>query len=583
MRFGLIISVIFFTLVSLLGLLTSASIAQSMSTMSTSPEPYLVKDIEPGLGSSLPFNFQSANEKIFFLTGGIFFPDQLWISDGTITGTLPITDEIAVGGMSALGDSLIFGRYIGASDYSLWKTDGTVTETILLADLQDGSNPNQFVQALGLVFFEAPVTGVLDRQLWRTDGTSIGTFALDVLNSPSNTDISYLTPFGDKLFFSALDSSEFEMWTSDGTITGTTKFLDINPGNSSSPSRLTVIDDKLFFSADDGTYGREVWVTDGTITGTRMVKDIDPTGSSQLSFFHAVNGSLLFTANDGIYGNELWITDGTITGTVMVKDITGGITGTTFLWSATTENNLFFVVDDATIGRELWVSDGTEDGTRFVTEINPTGDAFTDFQTTMTGYRHKVYFSATDGVNGVELWESDGTVAGTFMIMDINPSGDSIEGFVSKREVINETLFFSATDGNSGFELWAFDILAEIDFSQETYFVNEDVGEATITITLDYPVVMRDVSFDYSVTAGSATVNEDFSAVTGTLAILVGETFATFTIPIVDDLVKEADETVLISLSNPVNGYFSQSVTQTLTIVDNQLSVFLPIIVNGAD
>ena len=78
------------------------------------------------------------------------------------------------------------------------------------------------------------------------------------------------------------------------------------------------------------------------------------------------------------------------------------------------------------------------------------------------------------------------------------------------------------------------------------------MGSATVTVRLsaasDYAVTV-----DYATSDGTATAGADYSATGGTLTFAPGQTSLTFSVPIDDDLLPEANETVKLTLSNPVN------------------------------
>ena len=71
---------------------------------------------------------------------------------------------------------------------------------------------------------------------------------------------------------------------------------------------------------------------------------------------------------------------------------------------------------------------------------------------------------------------------------------------------------------------------------------------AVVPGTLDYATSVRS-----SAGTAAATPDEDYTGTTGTLSIPVGAQSATFTVPITGDSRDEADETFLVTLSNPVN------------------------------
>ncbi|MFD2566793.1 YDG domain-containing protein [Pseudotenacibaculum haliotis] len=81
---------------------------------------------------------------------------------------------------------------------------------------------------------------------------------------------------------------------------------------------------------------------------------------------------------------------------------------------------------------------------------------------------------------------------------------------------------------------------------------------ATTTITVDYAI------------SGTATGGSDFVLADGTLTINSGNNSGNITIAsIVDDMILEADETVIVTLSNPTNATLGANTSHTYTINNN--------------
>ena len=112
-------------------------------------------------------------------------------------------------------------------------------------------------------------------------------------------------------------------------------------------------------------------------------------------------------------------------------------------------------------------------------------------------------------------------------------------------------------------------------FASSTFTVNENAGVATITVLRTNGTV-GSVSVDYATTNGTALAGFDYVATRGTLTFGGGVTSRTFTVPIVDDTIAESDETILLSLSNPVGGATLNSGVlpsfATLVIYDNDFA-----------
>ncbi len=97
--------------------------------------------------------------------------------------------------------------------------------------------------------------------------------------------------------------------------------------------------------------------------------------------------------------------------------------------------------------------------------------------------------------------------------------------------------------------------------------VGEGDGSAAFAVTLSNPGSLE-VTATYATMNGTAMARQDYEAATGTLRIAPGETKGTITVPILEDNVKEEDETFTLVLSGAQNASLG-SATGTGTIVDN--------------
>ena len=90
--------------------------------------------------------------------------------------------------------------------------------------------------------------------------------------------------------------------------------------------------------------------------------------------------------------------------------------------------------------------------------------------------------------------------------------------------------------------------------------------EASVTLSASSP---HTVTVNYATGGGTATAGSDYTAASGTVTFNPGETVKTVSVPVLDDSVDEASETVMLSLSDPVNGALGAQDTAALTIDDN--------------
>ncbi|MBF0626681.1 MAG: VCBS repeat-containing protein [Magnetococcales bacterium] len=101
---------------------------------------------------------------------------------------------------------------------------------------------------------------------------------------------------------------------------------------------------------------------------------------------------------------------------------------------------------------------------------------------------------------------------------------------------------------------------------------NSGSSNATYTVTLSAAQTSA-VTVSYATANGSATAGSDFGSINTLLTIAAGRTSATFTVPIVGDTTREADETFTVALSTPSGATLgtTRSVTTTITNDDSAI------------
>lgn len=305
---------------------------------------------------------------------------SLWVSDGTPDGTAPVQELISgtaqanISWLTNVNGTLFFSADDGKAGKELWQSDGTVVGTRRLFDLYPGtargtansSAPSHLTNAGFSATGSAQLYFIArDAQrlaLWVSDGTISGTVALAdmehlALLLQDRPDYPIL-PTQQGLFFLNYDEAHgYELWKSDGTPAGTGLVKDIYPGpDGSFPGHLTRFKNKIIFSANNGSDGYELWQSDGTISGTVQIKDIHrgPTGSLPQGFTLLPDGRLVFAAADHTFGMEIWQTDGTPSGTRLLLDLALGYANSNPADFLVMGNQLYFVADNGITGRELW-------------------------------------------------------------------------------------------------------------------------------------------------------------------------------------------------------------------------------------
>ena len=81
---------------------------------------------------------------------------------------------------------------------------------------------------------------------------------------------------------------------------------------------------------------------------------------------------------------------------------------------------------------------------------------------------------------------------------------------------------------------------------------DETAANLTATVTLSGPSSST-VTVNYATANGTATAGADYTATTGTLTFIPGDTSETFNIPILADTVDEVNEVFSVTLSSPSN------------------------------
>ena len=107
-----------------------------------------------------------------------------------------------------------------------------------------------------------------------------------------------------------------------------------------------------------------------------------------------------------------------------------------------------------------------------------------------------------------------------------------------------------------------------VQFALATSSGAESVTPANLEVTLSSASVST-VTVDYAVTADTATGGVDYTLAAGTLTFVPSDTSENIAITVADDALVEGDETIEVTLSNPVNATLGTKTVHTYTIEDN--------------
>ncbi|KKL26877.1 hypothetical protein LCGC14_2390850, partial [marine sediment metagenome] len=164
----------------------------------------------------------------------------------------------------------------------------------------------------------------------------------------------------------------------------------------------------------------------------------------------------------------------------------------------------------------------------------------------------------------------DGTLSGTtpqtassgiatFGDLSIDKTGDGY--------TLDATSGGLTTATSSGFNITS----ATIQFTSTSSSGAEGTTPANLELTLSV-VSVQDVTVDYALSGTATGSGTDYTLAAGTAIITAGSTTTNISATIVDDSLVEANETIVVTISNPTNATLGTNTVHTYTISDNDAS-----------
>lgn len=423
-----------------------------------------IQQIQPKVKSS---NFYYAYMKFGYSNGKTVFNwcgtpnnQEIWQTDGTASGTFPITnavnDNISFEHNGNIENYYLFSGYMGNNTYE--KYFGIVniqTNQIKYITAPNSSYP---LNVYKKIYAQAPsyVPKVFINNKFyfiETYGKSIlevdanGTTSQAIL--PINSPFSYNDIYGinNRLLIHRVEDNKNEdvmlikkINTSYNlTDSLTFKPTQLRPFNNSNST--------LYFMAYDTLNGKEIWTSNGTSIGSFLMKDFNSLpNSSNPTKLQSFGNGVFFLANDGKYDTEPWFTEGTSATTILKHDIFGIVTP--YLSASTKFGNFIYNLHS---GNVLTKYDLTNKSFVMNTalSIGPVYD--TQFEL-MNG---DMYFAGYSTGSGIELYKL--TINGSAsMVRDLYYSS-SAGSYPLHLKAVNNTLFFSTSGQNTGRELYKSD------------------------------------------------------------------------------------------------------------------------------
>jgi peptidoglycan hydrolase-like protein with peptidoglycan-binding domain len=178
---------------------------------------------------------------------------------------------------------------------------------------------------------------------------------------------------------------------------------------------------------------------------------------------------------------------------------------------------------------------------------------------------------ATTNLNSSNISVLLGNGDGTFDAAVNYAVGDTPGGQLLALDFNNDSKIDLATDTYApGISVLLNNLsLPTVSFTSASGSGDESVTSPSVPVTLSAANDV-DVTVDYTVTGGTATGGGiDYTLASGTLAIPMGDTTAGIPLSIIDDATDESDETIIITISSPVNALLDTSVSFTYTITND--------------
>jgi ELWxxDGT repeat protein len=437
----------------------------------------LVLTLDAGPGAkNAEFSFSQAGNAVFATDDGVH-GQKIWFTDGTSagtallatanTGTEPAGSEFDPAGIgystAAFTGPYLFVLYDKTLGQQLWSSDGTISGTTVVTDLETGPGIKSVAPFSTTITIGAGPSdwrdvfvsddGVHGQQIWSTNGTSGNTGVLATVDSGTepldgSIDPAALAPSiagasfasGNAAFVLYNKTLGQQLWTSDGTTAHLVLTLNSGVGIKNNATLSFSVNGKSVFATDDGVHGQKLWVSDGSGAGTTVLTTANSGTEAAGSEFvpsvigYAISGGVLDTTR-GLYvlydqalGQQLWVTDGTQNGTHLLANLEGGPGIKSFATQALSVSSVnvsptqVFAVDDGVHGQQIWSSDGSAGGTHMLASVpsvavstGPDHDPVILGGGTKTGLSDgsRVFFSLEDGQ---ELWSTDGSAAGTKLV-----------------------------------------------------------------------------------------------------------------------------------------------------------------------
>lgn len=397
------------------------------------------------------------NDKLLIYASDGISGDELWVSDGTATGTKLLKDirpgypSPGIQNIFNYNDKAYFAAYTDEYQSELWVTDGTTGGTKLFADLtapedyNGGTNPAAFTVFKGMLYFTSS-----DGKLYRTNGNP-GNF--ETVDQVNYSRIGHLNVVGDRLYY--YKGSDILHWTN-----GTTKGdIDLPLDLQDTYFKGLVSTGETLYAMRASTYDDHIKLyvlSNTTYTWTRIFDLKAPVyGDQEIDQFTVVGNKVFFNLRKD-YDNvqdteELWVATGAATEMLKSFNWERHSSGSSMQNLFAFGNQLYFRGGFAA-NRALWKSDGTVSGTAKVHDVAMVVPY--NMVNPPTSLGQKFYFAGSTSQFDASsaLWSTDGTTAGTKKELDLS---SNLGGIPYHLEARQGEIYFATSTGQFSVTVWS--------------------------------------------------------------------------------------------------------------------------------
>ncbi|MBL7682150.1 MAG: T9SS type A sorting domain-containing protein [Flavipsychrobacter sp.] len=188
----------------------------------------LIKDINPGFGSSVPASLRADmfcvyNNKLYFVADNGSNGYELWVTDGTTTGTQMVkeirtgTGDAYIGNMMVFNNKLYFGGMDASGNRKLWETDGTAGGTKIAVNTNGVFNEmSSIIGYKKSLYFNATDNAAFpfSDDLFKSNGTTSGTTKIGPsTKTDAASNIAQFIMYDSTLYFCANYNNGYELWS----------------------------------------------------------------------------------------------------------------------------------------------------------------------------------------------------------------------------------------------------------------------------------------------------------------------------------------------------------------------------------